>query len=255
MSALVLKIIAIVAMALDHIGWNLYSQSYEAYIALRLVGRIAMPIFCFFIAQGFRKTSNPMRYAARLAVAALLSEIPFNLCFSSGSSIIKHGSLNVMVTLFLGLAGLIMLEWIKSRTGLLMPAVIPSLLMALFAELIGSDYGFYGVIMILLFYLIDPESKHATSYICAVSLLFGSRLILEFVLKSALSLLTPAITVAPLKDWDFMQLLAAASALLLIFYNGKAGKQPQNRIARAAVKYSFYLFYPIHLMIIWFVFG
>ena len=128
-------------------------------------------------------------------VAALLSEIPFNLCFSSGSSIIKHGSLNVMVTLFLGLAGLIMLEWIKSRTGLLMPAVIPSLLMALFAELIGSDYGFYSVIMILLFYLIDPESKHATSYICAVSLLFGSRLILEFVLKSALSLLTPAITV------------------------------------------------------------
>ena len=254
MSSLVLKIIAIVSMAIDHVGWNLYSQSYDAYIIMRLVGRIAMPIFCFLIAQGFRKTSDPLRYASRLAVAALISEIPFNLCFSSNGSIVKYGSLNVMVTLFLGLAGLIMFDWIKKRTRLMITAIIPSLLMALFAELVGSDYGFYGIVLILMFYLIDLESKYAPSYIFAACLLFGARSIIEFVLRSALATVIPSIVVSPLKDWDVMQLLAAFSALLLVFYNGKAGKRPQNRVARAVVKYSFYLFYPIHLIIIWLVF-
>ena len=86
MNAFVLKIIAIVAMTFDHIGAEFlpFGLGYEPYdMIFRIVGRLTMPIMCFFIGEGFTKTRNRGKYAVRLAVFAVISEIPFNLAMAS----------------------------------------------------------------------------------------------------------------------------------------------------------------------------
>ena len=67
--------IALVTMLIDHIGAIFYPDM----IALRVIGRIAFPIYCFLLVQGFLHTSNLKKYMVRMGVFALLSEVPFDL--------------------------------------------------------------------------------------------------------------------------------------------------------------------------------
>ena len=71
----VLKIIAIVTMIIDHIGYLLGDN----YFYLRYIGRLSFPIFLFLIVEGYFKTKNYKKYIIRLITIALISEIPFNL--------------------------------------------------------------------------------------------------------------------------------------------------------------------------------
>ncbi len=263
MSSLVLKIIAIIAMALDHVGFFLYDPeipySYELHLIFRIIGRIAMPIFCFMIAEGFRKTRDPYRYAARLAIAALISEIPYNLCFFNGTPV-ALGSLNVMFSLLLGLLGLILYKFILDKTKLWFVAILALIPICLAAHYLGTDYGFYAPLFIFLFYIARSDTQNSKAFTIIVALIFGFREVIEYGLLRFVSVLTslvPSITryePKALTDWNYVQVFAAAAALLLLFYNGKPGYRPKNKLARQMLKYSFYLFYPIHLIIIWIIF-
>ncbi|MER1991151.1 MAG: TraX family protein, partial [Aerococcus urinaeequi] len=96
LSGSTLKWIAMVTMIIDHMGAAIllpllnsgqletfdYSLAYTAYTSFRLIGRIAFPIFCFLLVEGFFYTSNKQKYAIRLGIFALISEIPFNLAIS-----------------------------------------------------------------------------------------------------------------------------------------------------------------------------
>ena len=90
-----LKWIAIVSMLIDHMGAILFPQ----YIEMRIVGRLAFPIYCFLLAEGAVHTSNIRRYEIRLLAFACLSDIPFDLAFFGGVTL-EHQ--NVFFTLLLG---------------------------------------------------------------------------------------------------------------------------------------------------------
>ena len=86
MSALLLKLLAALAMLCDHTAIAFYPLwlGKGAYLVLRGIGRIAFPIFAYFITVGYEKTSSLPRYLTRLCTLALLSQIPYSLVFVSG---------------------------------------------------------------------------------------------------------------------------------------------------------------------------
>lgn len=138
-----LKCIAIVSMALDHTGAVLYPSQ----IWLRCLGRIAFPIFCFLIVQGFFHTHDVRRYMGRLGVFALISEIPYDLAFRGVP--LEYAHQNVFFTLLIGIGMMVLLE--RNREW---PVKAVILLLAMWlAVLIRSDYNFRGVLLIFVFYI------------------------------------------------------------------------------------------------------
>lgn len=138
-----LKCIAIVSMALDHTGAVLYPSQ----IWLRCLGRIAFPIFCFLIVEGFFHTHDVRRYMGRLGVFALISEIPYDLAFRGVP--LEYDHQNVFFTLLIGIGMMVLLE--RNREW---PVKAVILLLAMWlAVLIRSDYNFRGVLLIFVFYI------------------------------------------------------------------------------------------------------
>lgn len=138
-----LKCIAIVSMALDHTGAVLYPSQ----IWLRCLGRIAFPIFCFLIVEGFFHTRDVRRYMGRLGVFALISEIPYDLAFRGVP--LEYAHQNVFFTLLIGIGMVVLLE--RNREW---PVKAVILLLAMWlAVLIRSDYNFRGVLLIFVFYI------------------------------------------------------------------------------------------------------
>ena len=134
-----LKFLACAIMLLDHIGATLIPWG-----TLRIIGRLAFPIFCFLLAEGAHYTRNPRNYLLRLGIGAILSELPFDLALF-GSWSWQHQS--VMITLLLGTMALLAM---KRMTQPLLKILV-LLLFAFLADFMNTDYGGAGVLMIALF--------------------------------------------------------------------------------------------------------
>lgn len=165
-----LKWIAILTMLIDHIGacilevfvLDAYGVSpfkglpsemrifwYQIDLCLRLIGRIAFPIFCFLLVEGAIHTRNIKKYMARLAVFALVSEIPFDLAFHNQP--FYWDNQNVFLTLLFGLVAI----WIlKESKGEIWRLPVAFLLPAFVAECCHTDYGAAGVAVIILMYIL-----------------------------------------------------------------------------------------------------
>lgn len=165
LSGSTLKTIALVSMFIDHAAlvllyWGfLYhnipiqkgTSIYTAYIIyeiMRKIGRIAFPIFCFLLIEGFLHTSNRKKYALRLLLFAFISEIPFDL--AAGNQLIYTDSCNVFVTLFIGFVTIWAMDHFQQNQMLQIPI---ALLGCLAAFLLQSDYDFRGIILIILLYI------------------------------------------------------------------------------------------------------
>ncbi|MEG1596178.1 MAG: TraX family protein [Lachnospiraceae bacterium] len=137
-----LKIIAIFAMVLDHCGAILFPQI----VILRYLGRLAFPIFCFLLVEGFVHTHNVRAYEVRLFLFALLSELPFDLAFYQTFFYWEHQ--NVFFTLFLGLLLLDCLTYCKKEW------IQFLMIIGILAVAIGikCDYDAMGILFILIFY-------------------------------------------------------------------------------------------------------
>lgn len=171
LSGTVLKLIAIVTMFIDHIGaviiepGLLHSTDEELMfqtlqtpeglgwllldMLLRMVGRLAFPIFCFLLVEGFLHTRSPGRYLLRLSAFAVISELPFNLAISG--KLFSPGYQNVFFTLAIGLGVLLLLRRARGRWWLQLPAI---LLGCLLAAVLQTDYQALGVLLIAAFYLL-----------------------------------------------------------------------------------------------------
>ena len=230
LSAMGLKLLACLLMLIDHIGMVFFPQI----IALRLIGRLAFPIFAFQIAQGYLHTKNVKRYALRLAAAALLSEIPFDMAVTGQCVSFSHQ--NVMFTLLFGLLAcltvdrFVKLRKTKGTETLAVLSICGCYFCIIAAHFLNTDYGIVGVLTVLLFYATAKLRCPLPFQLAGMLLLHG------FALADA-AVTFFGITV-PVQGFAILALLPIA------FYDGKKGSTSRW------IRYAAYLFYPLHLLII-----
>ena len=220
-----LKWIALLSMLIDHAAVVFYHGSIRAgnpvfsiglYYLLRCVGRLAFPIYAFLLAEGFRHTRSVERYLGRLLVFGLVSELPFDLAFRAAR--VDWSYQNVYFTLFLGLLAI----WLWHRltrgdpancgVGRVLLGLLAIAAAVAAAELLKTDYGAWGVLVILSLALFQEKEWQRDLF--SGCFLLGSS----------------AFEVVGFIDFAFFH-----------FYNGERGRQ---------AKYLFYVFYPAHLLLL-----
>lgn len=147
LSGSTMKVIAMISMVIDHIALYLMEHGTILYGTMRGIGRIAFPVFAFLIAEGFIHTKSRYRYFFTLLGFAVISEIPWYLLNGT------DGTHNVMFTLALGVATLMVLENLLQRSMVL--GFLWTLGMAGLASWFGVDYEWRGIIVIVIFYLFN----------------------------------------------------------------------------------------------------
>lgn len=211
-----LKCIACAAMLIDHIGAVLLPRL----TVLRIIGRMAFPIYCFLLAEGAHYTRDPKRYGIRLAVGALLAEIPFDLAIWGGPG---WDGQSVMLTLLLGFW---MARCMMGVTGVRRVLVILPFYLA--AELLRTDYGGMGILLIALFVLTRELPR---------------RWIWQTVGMAVLCWSGYDVAVGPL--YLPIQAFAVLAMIPICAYSGH--KRSGNKL----LQWGFYLFYPVHLTVLW----
>lgn len=229
-----LKLIAMIAMLCDHAGKMLFPQ----YAVMRIIGRIAFPIYAYSLASGCVYTKNHLRYLKRIVLLALISQplyavalahtVPAMFSVSFAENPIKAiwtfyinswNKPSILVTLAVGL----MILWsIRNRELVLTAGLL------IFSYLIQNklDYGFKGIILILLFYLLCGKWWLSLPCVLAFMIWWGLK-------GSGYSLF----------GVSFGTQMFAVCALPLIYIHTKSGvKLP---------KWMFYAFYPAHLILIY----
>ncbi len=243
MSALALRIIACVAMLLDHIGSRFYIEE------LRIFGRIAFPVFVFLIYNGYRHTSNPFKYALRLGMFALLSQVPFAL-FCQYPSVLYNG--NVFLTLLMALlciwAGDVLARNRAGRWFCLLPAAAAYGLYA--AGILHSDYGAKGILLGVVFWLFDGKALWKRAAVCVLALcaVYHSQ-----ILGCILSLFRGGGFAFSLSSWERTQIWSLLALPLIFAYNGEKGRVPGGKLAAKAAQIGFYTFYPAHMLVLWLI--
>ena len=230
-SGTALKTIACITMLVDHIGAScieagiltpgldagiLSQDTLSAYplyrldMVLRFTGRLAFPIFCFLLVEGFVHTRDVKKYVRRLFLFALISEVPFDLAFLHTP--FDPSAQNVYWTLALGVLAMAGLKHYEKPDG---SASWKGLLCAagctLAALLACTDYNGIGVLIICALYLTRGDRKRQ----CIVG--------------------------AVLFAWE---LTAPLAFVLVWFYNGQRGRRTP------AMQKVFYWFYPVHLSVL-----
>lgn len=208
-----------------------YLNLFTIYSTLRLVGRIAFPLFAFLLYEGFMHTSDYKRYLLRVGLCALLAEIPFNLIVTNSALIYGWDGVtaslffpqyqNTVFTLFIGL---LMLYGMKrfETTEILPKAVMKQMFGHLFCVLAAcilsvlcrTDYSYIGILFIAVLYYFRNSKK--------MQILFGCVIFLSTSIASLLAFVPIAM------------------------YNGKI-------IRSQKFKYFFYIFYPAHLLLLYLI--
>lgn len=228
-----IKIVAITTMLIDHMGVILF----PGFEWMRVIGRLAFPLFAWMIAMGFRYTRSRRRYLIRLLVFALICEVPFQLAFPG------HGS-NVLWTLALGLIAIC--AWGAIEDKVVGAAAV--LACGIAALALKSDYDIYGVATVLLFHLFREKEDRGK---LAGSLLLLNLIYLPFSYKVWSTILDYENTarVAQLLflrlQLVLIQTLSMASLFFVFTYNEKPGP--------LKAKYLFYAFYPAHILVLYLI--
>ena len=218
-----LKCIAAALMLTDHVGAILLPEV----PVLRCVGRLAFPIFAFFIAEGYAHTRDFGRYFRRLAILAVVSEIPFNL---ENGAVFDLTRQNVLFTFCLALLTLRGLEALGRERSFGRWAGCGLVLAAGFAagELLRTDYGGWGVVTVALLQLCR-DGKYAKLWLLLAMAAVNGR---------GMGSLTMPVFGGEMP----IQIFAVAALPVIWLYNGQAGPKGLRR--------AFYVFYPAHLLVL-----
>jgi len=156
-----LKLCALVTMFVDHIGAvlieNTYLYNIEKFrmldVCLRLIGRLAFPLYAFLLVEGFLHTRSWKKYTLRILVLALLSEIPFDLA-AYGKMNWEHQ--NVFFTL---LIGLLVLKGIEKAEENKIAVAVVSVAGCVLAYLMHVDYSYMGIALIVFLYILREDHR------------------------------------------------------------------------------------------------
>ncbi len=211
-----LKLIALVTMTCDHIGAELFPQLE----ILRIIGRLAMPIFAYMIAQGCHYTRNKRKYLLTIAATALLCQLVY--FFAMGS---LYQCILVTFSLSIGLIFTLDTAMKRPCAKNTATAVLAFLTVWVISDLLPQvlpgfyvDYGFFGILLPVLIWL--GRDKWQSILLCGAGLVLLSR-------------------------GGTIQWFSLLSLPLLALYNGSRGT--------ARLKYLFYIYYPVHLVLIWLI--
>lgn len=256
----VLKIIAIVTMLIDHIGaafllyiirYSMYPDSiatetmHSLYYNSRHIGRIAFPIFCFLLVEGYTHTHSKIKYLRNLTIFAVLSELPFDLAFriddtpfelnifsaisSNITSVLELQ--NVYITLALGLIAIWAADTIYTRLTI-RPVFSPyqkgffeatvlsgvvAVIIGYIAKFLHTDYSYHGIILIVIFMICRdyPIIGCITGYLAMC--------------------------------YKESEIYCLPAFIFILLYNGKRGSFSKKH------KYIFYVFYPLHLILLYLI--
>lgn len=219
-----LKLIAIIAMTVDHLAWTVWpGYRTEWYVvALHILGRLTAPIMWFFIAEGYHHTRSVKKYALRLLTLAVISHFAYNFCFGIPFLPFRTGVFNQTGVVWSLLWGLLMLwvndserlkHWQKTAFFFLMLVItFPSdwsCIAAMAVFFIGTNRGNFRRQMLLMM-------------VCTVMY----ALVYFFFIDRVYALI---------------QLFTCLTIPLLKLYNGQRGSfKPMGKL--------FYIYYPAHLL-------
>ena len=158
-----LKWIAIISMLIDHIGAVLLPQ----YEGLRIIGRLAFPIFAYLLVEGFVYTKDVKKYLVRLGIFALISEIPFDLAFFG--SVFAPSHQNVFFELFCG----ILMLYLMLKTPNKVNQILILIAMLLISDWLCMDYGSWGLLMIYACYKFREQKILKLAMLVILNLLMG----------------------------------------------------------------------------------
>ncbi|MGN0293734.1 MAG: TraX family protein [Lachnospiraceae bacterium] len=244
MSGFTLKLLALILMIIDHCGLVLFAGT-SLYLPCRILGRIAFPLYAFLITEGYVHTRSVKKYAGRLLVFAVLSEVPFDYAFFRTP--FYMGYQNVFFTLVLGLGALVCLDRALGKSGRIRASETAAgntgksemsagelweqtmrksniskillIVIMIIAELTDTDYGAFGVLVIVLFYLFRDRKV-----ICMVSV-------------------AAALIIYGFLGGFYIEGFGAVALIFILLYNGEKGQYPFPSLI-------FYAAYPLHLLIL-----
>lgn len=211
-----LKLFALLCMTVDHIGVHLISE----YEPIRIIGRLAFPIFAYMIAEGCKYTKNRLKYFLTIFIEGVILQI-FIFLLSDSTR------MNVLITFSLSI-GLIYAfdyslrsqnnyNWVIPLTGIIFVLIICGELPGEFIKWdFHIDYGFFGVMLPVMVYIFDNK--------------------LLKLLMFTLGLVFLSMSLAPIQWWCLFSVIPIA------LYSGKRGK--------LKIKYLFHIYYPLHIVII-----
>jgi hypothetical protein len=227
----VIKYLAMLTMLLNHIS-TIFMQSGDLLAEIFLdLGYFTAITMCYFLVEGFEYTHSKEKYAMRLFVFALLSQIPYSLAFTQ-NGILEFENLNMLFTLLVCFGILLVVERVTNK------ALKIVYILALVFFSVVCDWAILAPVFTLLF-IWSHRAKSREKYAFLFSmLLFGA-----FNFAGGLGRFPVQTNI--IYALGSMAGIALAGIVLMFFYNGK-------RMERAKIfsKWFFYLFYPVHLLIL-----
>ena len=245
-----IKIIATMVMLIDHITASVFlffvpllfkrgftlGEMENIRTFLRAIGRLSFPLFCFLIVEGFIYTKNVKKYILSMLIFAFISEVPFDMAVFGSYFNTNHQ--NVFFTLFFGLLALHFLKKWKKNPFFQLSAILS---IATVSEVLGFDYGYRGILLIVTLYLFREKKsiKYLLSGIIVTLSYFDSILVVALTSEQSLSEMMKIYSGNVAICYS---IFAMMSFFIMEMYNGEKGKNIN--------KYIFYGFYPAHLLIL-----
>lgn len=204
-------------MTIDHIGAILYPEL----TLLRIIGRLSFPIFSYLLVLGVESTRNVRNYFIRFFLFALISQIPFSLALGNMFVNFEEYRLNIFFTLAFGVV-------ILHKPILMVLPFVASLVL-------NIDFGVYGFVMITFTNFLKENQKYG---------------ILSLIILGFISIFL----------WEIQIYALLALPLILLHMNGyftkwitRRGNEEETIIYPVWRKYFFYAYYPLHLIVLYFI--